>query len=49
MVEETSHFTEKGYILEVDVEYPEELHDDHSDLPFLPESKVPPGGKNQNC
>ena len=27
----------KGYILEVDVEYPKKLHDLHSDLPFLPE------------
>ena len=25
----------KGYVLEVDVEYPKNLHDLHSDLPFL--------------
>ncbi|KAF4530226.1 hypothetical protein B566_EDAN018302, partial [Ephemera danica] len=36
----------RGCILEVDVEYPTNLHDKHSDLPFLPENKVPPGGKH---
>ena len=29
--------SDKGYILEVDVEYPKNLHMLHSDLPFLPE------------
>ena len=27
----------KGYILEVDIEYPKNLHDLHNDLQFLPE------------
>ncbi|KAF4521845.1 hypothetical protein B566_EDAN003719 [Ephemera danica] len=36
----------RGCILEVDVEYPGSLHDSHSDFPFLPENKVPPGGKH---
>ena len=29
--------SDKGYILEVDVKYPKNLHDLHSDLPFLTE------------
>ena len=30
----------KGYVLEVDVNYPQELYDIHSDRPFLPERMV---------
>ena len=28
--------SDRGYILEVDVKYPENLHGLHEDLPFLP-------------
>ena len=29
--------SDKGYVLEVDVKYPKNLHKLHNDLPFLPE------------
>ena len=29
--------SDKGYILQVDVDYPSKLHQLHSDMPFLPE------------
>lgn len=34
-----------GYILEVDLSYPDELHDTHSDFPLAPENKPPPNCK----
>ncbi|KAL4111836.1 hypothetical protein QTP88_015719 [Uroleucon formosanum] len=34
--------------LEFDIEYPKHLHNDHNDLPFLPNKSIPAGLKYQN-
>ena len=34
-ISELATRTDKGYILEVDVNYPKELHNPHNDLPFM--------------
>lgn len=34
-------------VLEVDLDYPESLHDNHSDLPFCPTHRIPAAGKNK--
>ncbi|KAJ8983456.1 hypothetical protein NQ317_013331 [Molorchus minor] len=37
---------EVGYVLEVDLEYPNYLHKAHNELPFCPENIAPPNSKN---
>nr|XP_022910638.1 uncharacterized protein LOC111421694 [Onthophagus taurus] len=37
-----SDIADFGFILDVDIEYPENLHDLHNDLPFLAENLLPP-------
>ena len=37
LIENYDEDSDKEYILGVDVEYPKDLHDLHSDLPYLPE------------
>ena len=41
-VTQISDDAETGYILEVDLEYPAEIHDLHSDLPVAPEQRKVP-------
>ena len=38
MVLRTKEDSDKGYILEVDLEYPNDLHDLHNDYPLAPET-----------
>ena len=39
--------SEVGHLLEANLAYPQELHDDRKDLPFSLEHGVPPGSKQQ--
>ena len=39
-IKEYNEISDKGYVIETDVDYPQELHDLHSDMPFLPERMV---------
>ena len=44
-VENVKDDADVGYMLEVDISYPESIHDAQADLPMCPERAVPPGGK----
>ena len=35
-----SNDSETGYIPEIDLEYPDDLHDNHNDYPLAPENKI---------
>ena len=39
-IKEYNEINDKGYVIEADVDYPQELHDLHSDMPFLPERMI---------
>ncbi|XP_050524605.1 uncharacterized protein LOC126896145 [Daktulosphaira vitifoliae] len=45
LLKRTGSNSNTGYIMEVDVDYPQTLHDAHSDLPYLCERFMPPGAK----
>ena len=34
-ISKLAKWEDKGYLLEVDVSYPRDLHDSHNDLPFM--------------
>ena len=39
-IKEYNEINDKGYVIEADVDYPQEVHDLHSDMLFLPERMV---------
>ncbi|XP_031783954.1 uncharacterized protein LOC116417037 [Nasonia vitripennis] len=39
--------SDTGYFAEVDLEYPEEIHDEHQDFPFCAEHRAPPDSQQK--
>lgn len=44
-LETLTNTSDIGRVYEIDISYPQHLHDEHNDLPFLPENKISPGSK----
>lgn len=44
-IERMTETDDVGMIYEVDISYPQNLHDAHNDLPFLPFASIPPGSR----
>ena len=40
LIKEYNEINDKGYVIEADLDYPQELHDLHSDMPFLSERMI---------
>lgn len=46
-IDSISETSDIGYILEVDLDYPIDIHDAHNDLPFCAKNQLPPQGKTK--
>ena len=44
-IDKLTETSDTGRMYEVDIEYPESLHVEHNDLPFLSNNNIPPGSK----
>ena len=47
MTENTPDDSHTGYVLKVDLEYPKEIYDYHSNLPLDPENRIPDGWRQR--
>lgn len=45
MLNKMTNDSSMGMFLEVDISYPDSLHDAHRDFPYLPEQGISPGSK----
>lgn len=46
-LDELTDTSDIGRMYEVDISYPQHLHNKHNDLPFLPNNTIPPDSKIQ--